>query len=231
MKTLIISINIILVFCFPSLSQDPLSQSTQVEVGVGYILPIFIKGHELMRSKELREAQQSYYADETGNRKNVGNYSRNTGYNLSIGFYKPFKKVKGLMLGAIVRNAQTGSNPDRGGYEEAYFFNFITAGVAVKYYPFAKNNLFLKTDFGMAAVLTKNRYINGNNEQNFFHQFGIGNALGFEFGNAITPFKNKTQSLEIKIGYQLAKTRVEVNDIGDDTWQFGALSIGTSFNF
>lgn len=135
------------------------------------------------------------------------------------------------MLGAIVRNAQTGSTPKEGGYEEAYFFNFITAGVAAKYYPFQKNNLFIKTDFGIAAVLTKNRYLNSKKEQNFFHQFGIGNALGLELGYSLTPFKNKTKSLEIKTGYQLANTRVEVNGIGDDRWQFGALIIGTSFNF
>jgi hypothetical protein len=214
-----------------SKAQNVLSQSTQVELGIGYVLPFFNKGNELLRANELRENQQSYFADELGNRNNEGTYSRSSGYNFSVGFYKPIKKVKGLMLGAVVRNAQTGSTPEIGGYEEAYFFNFITAGLAVKYYPFENNNLFLKTDFGLAAVLTKNRYINSNNEQNFFHQFGIGNAFGFELGYGFTPFKNKSQSLEIKTGYQLANTRVEVNGIGDDGWQFGALSFGISFNF
>ena len=135
------------------------------------------------------------------------------------------------MLGALVRNAQTGSTPDKGGYEEAYFFNFITAGVALKYYPFVNHNLFVKSDFGIAAVLTKNRYANGNNEQNFFHQFGVGNALGFEIGYGFKPFNNKSKSIELKTGYQLANTRVEVNGIGDDNWQFGALSFGSSFDF
>lgn len=226
----------ILLFCITITSnnifaQNPLSQTTQVEVGVGYILPFFNKGKELLRAKELREMQKSYFANDVGNRKNVGNYSRSSGYNFSIGFYKPIRKIKGLMLGAIVRNAQTGSTPRDGGYEEAYFFNFITAGLAVKYYPFEKYNLFLKTDFGIAAVLTKNRYINSNNEQNFFHQFGIGNAFGFELGYGLTPFKNKSQCIEIKAGYQFVNTRVEVNGVGDDNWQFGALFFGTSFNF
>lgn len=219
------------VSCQHLFAQNPLSQSTQVEVGAGYVLPFFNKGKELLRSKELRQTQKSYFADALGNRKNVGNYSRSSGFNFLVGFYKPIKKANGLMLGAVVRNAQTGSNPETGGYEEAYFFNFITASLAVKYYPFEKNNLFLKTDFGIAAVLTKNRYINQSNEQNFFHQFGIGNALGFELGYGLTPFKNKTKSIEIKTGYQLANTRVEVNGIGDDNWQFGALYFCTSFNF
>jgi hypothetical protein len=194
-------------------------------------LPFFNKGKELMRAKELRDAQQSYFADISGNRKNVGSYSQSSGYNFSMGFYKPIKRIKGLMLGALVRNAQTGSTPSIGGYEEAYFFNFITAGVAVKYYPFTKNNLFVKSDFGIAAVLTKNRFLNVSNEQNFFYQFGIGNAFGFELGYGFTPFKNKKQSIEVKTGYQLSNTRVEVNGIGDDNWQLGALFFGNSLNF
>lgn len=231
MKSIITSFLFFCAIANAVFAQNPLAQTTQVEVGVGYILPFLYEGNELLNAKELRETQQSYFADELGNRKNVGNYSRSSGYNFSIGFYKPIKKVKGLMLGALVRNAQTGSTPDKGGYEEAYFFNFVTAGVALKYYPFVKNNLFVKSDFGIAAVLTKNRYANGNNEQNFFHQFGIGNALGFEIGYGLKPFNNKSKSIELKTGYQLANTRVEVNGIGDDNWQFGALSFGTSFNF
>lgn len=231
MKTIIIIFFYLMAISKVAFAQNALSQTTQVEVGVGYVFPFFNKGKELLRAEELREAQQSYYADGLGNRKNVGTYSRSSGYMFFIGFYKPIKEVKGLMLGALVRNAQTGSQPSNGGYEEAYFFNFITAGIAAKYYPFEKNNLFLKTDFGIAAVLTKNRYINSNNEQNFFHQFGIGNAFGVELGYGFTPVKNKTTSIELKTGYQVANTRVEVNGIGDDQWQFGALYFGTSLTF
>ncbi len=212
-------------------SQNPLSRNTQVEIGVGYIRPNFRKGTELMRSYDLRKNGLSYYIDNNGNRNSVGEYSPSNGYNMTIGYYKPIKSMKGLMLGALVRNAQTGSTPDTDGYEEAYFFNFITASLAAKYYPFENNGLFLKADFGLAAVLTKNRFINDANEQNFFHQFGIGSAFGIETGYAIQPFKNKSTALELKAGYQLANTRVEVNGIGDDQWQFGALYVGTSLNF
>ncbi len=231
MKNIFVAIFYFFLISSNVIAQNPLSQATQVEVGVGYVLPFFNKGKELLRAEELRKTQQSYYANELGNRKNVGDYPRSSGYNFSVGFYKPVNKVNGFMLGAIVRNAQTGATPETGGYEEAYFFNFITAGLAIKYYPFEKNNLFLKSDVGIAAVLTKNRYINSKNEQNFFHQFGIGNGFGFELGYGFTPFKNKIHAIEIKVGYQLANTRVEVNGIGDDSWQFGALSFGTSFNF
>ena len=212
-------------------AQNPLSQNTQVEVGVGFISPYFRKGVELMRSYELRKSGLSYFADKNGSRAAVGKYSSSKGYNLTIGFYKPVKQVKGLMLGALVRNAQTGATPETGDYAEAYFFNFITAGIAAKYYPFERNNLFVKVDFGLAAVLTKNRYLNESAQQNFFHQFGIGNAFGFELGYALRPFKPKNKAIELKAGYQLANTRVEVNGIGDDQWQFGALYLGTSFNF
>lgn len=135
------------------------------------------------------------------------------------------------MLGALVRNSQTGSTPEQGGYKEAYFFNFIMAGLAAKYYPLEKPNLYLKADFGLAAILTKNRYLTDANEQNFFHQFGIGSAFGIEAGYAVQPFNNKSTALELKAGYQLANTRVEVNGIGDDLWQFGAFCVGTSLNF
>ena len=59
------------------------------------------------------------------------------------------------------------------GYPEAYFFNFITARVALKYYPFENVNLFAKADYGLPGVLTKNRFINEEGAQNFFRQFGI----------------------------------------------------------
>lgn len=150
-------------------AQNTLSQNTQVEIGVGFVLPYFLSGQELLRSKDLRDAQKSYYASKAGLRADVGEYSRSTGFNFSVGFYKPIRKVKGLMAGALVRNAQTGSTPQAGGYEEAYFFNFITAGFALKYYPFPKNNLYIKTDLGIAAVLTKNRFINEDDQQHFFH--------------------------------------------------------------
>lgn len=212
-------------------AQNPLSLNTQLEIGLGYLRPHYRKGVELIRSYELRKNGLSYYADNSGTRRSVGNYSASNGYNMTIGFYKPVTVIKGLMLGVLVRNAQTGSTPENGGYEEAYFFNFITAGVAAKYYPFEKNNVFLKADVGLAAVLTKNRYLTDNNEQNFFHQFGIGSALGLEVGYALPVSKQKKITLELKSGYQLASTRVEVNGIGDDQWKFGAVYVGSTLIF
>lgn len=212
-------------------AQNPLSQNTQVEIGVGYIQPNFRKGAELLRSYDLRKKGLCYYSETNGNRNAVGKYFASRGYNMTIRYYKSFRKVKGLMLGALVRNAQTGSTPEKGGYEEAYFFNFITAGLAAKYYLLEKSNLFLKTDFGLAAIFIKNRYLTHTNEQNFFHQFGIGSAFGFEVGYALQPFINKKTLVELKAGYQLASTRVEVSGIGDDQWKFGALYAGTSLNF
>jgi hypothetical protein len=212
-------------------AQNPLPLNTQVEIGVGYIQPDFRKGTELIRAYDLRKKGLSYYADTNGNRNSVGEYPASSGYNMIIGYYKPIRQVRGLMLGALIRNAQTGSTPETGGYAEAYFFNFITAGLAAKYYPLEKINVFLKADFGLAAVLTKNRFINETNEQNFLHQFGLGSAFGIEAGYAIQPFKNKSTAIELKAGYQLANTRVEVNGIGDDRWQFGAIHVETSLTF
>jgi len=211
-------------------AQNSLSQSTQVEVGIGFSSPFLQSGKELMRSQDLRDNGQSYFQDSQGNRKDVGSYSSLKGFSLNIGFYKPIKKAKGLMLGAMVRNTQTGSEPGDG-YAEGYFFNFITAGVALKYYPFERTNFFTKADFGLASVLTKNRYINESGEQNFFHQFGIGSGGSIGVGYPILPFKNKTQSIDVQVLYQRLSTRVEVNGVGDDQWKFGALNFTVAMSF
>jgi len=210
--------------------QNPLSQTTQVEVGIGYATPLLQSGQELTRAEDLRDQGLSYFEDPQGNRKNVGAYSGLKGYSFNVGFYKPLRKTKGLMMGAMVRNTQTGSTPGDG-YQEAYFFNFITAGVAVKYYPFENTNLFAKADFGLAAVLTKNRFINEEGDQNFFHQFGIGSGGSLGVGYSFLPFQDKSKSLDAQIIYQQLSTRVEVNGIGDDQWKFGALKLTIAISF
>lgn len=221
---------VVLLDFFQSNAQNPLSQTTQVEVGIGYATPFLQSGQELMRSEDMRDQGQSYFQDSQGNRKNVGGYSSLRGYSFNIGFYKPLKRTNGLMLGAMVRNTQTGSTPDDG-YQEAYFFNFITAGIALKYYPFENINLFAKADYGLAAVLTKNRFLNEEGDQNFFHQFGIGSGGSLGVGYSLLPFKDKTKSLDLQVIYQQLRTRVEVNDIGDDQWKFGALNFTVAMSF
>ncbi len=215
----------------PAIAQNPHSLSTQLEVGIGFVQPYFRSGSELLRAQTLREKGLSYFEDQAGNRRSVGAYSKPTGYQISIGFYKPIKAVKGLMAGALVRNSQTGSTPETAGYEEAYFFNYISAGLAIKYYPLERYNLFVRSDFGLAAVLTKNRYLNGESQQNFFHQFGIGSAIGLDLGYTFFPFRSDQIGLEVKSGYQRSQTRVEVNEIGDDVWSFDSFSLSASIIF
>ena len=55
--------------------QNPLSQTTQVELGIGFASPVLQGGQELTRSEDLRDQGLSYYEDSQGNRKNVGSYS------------------------------------------------------------------------------------------------------------------------------------------------------------
>ena len=211
-------------------AQHPSSQNTQVEFGLGISLPNLHSGQELMRSQELRNQGLSYLANAAGNHNPVGNYPRLFGYNFHIAYYKPLPKTKGLMLGAIVRNTQTGTQPAQGGYEEGYFFNFITAGIAAKYYPSENLPVYFLGDFGIAAVLTKNRFINMGNQE-FFHQFGIGPSGGLGLGYSLGVFQEKSKSLDFQINYQLLQTRVEVNGIGDDNWRFGALHFSVAYNF
>ena len=222
---------ILLCFCsYTLLAQNPLSQQTQVEVGIGLVIPVLQNGQELNRAEHLRDQELSYYENTAGERSDVGAYSTLLGYSFSLAFHKPIKRVKGLMIGAVVRNSQTGSTPDAG-YEEAYFFNFITAGLSFKYYPFEAANVFVRTDVGMAGVFTKNRFINEQAEQNFLHQFGIGYGGSLGVGYSVTPFKNKSKSLDATIIYQQITTRVEVDEIGDDHWKFGAVHFTVAYSF
>ncbi len=224
----------ILVFYFSiqfGFTQNPLSQTFQIDYSIGYAVPFLQKGTELLRAENLRNNGLSYFEDENGNRANVGNYPNLSGYSFSIAFYKPIKWAKGFMLGSAIRNTQTGSKPTNGGSSEAYYFNFITSGVALKYYPFEKVNFYAVIDFGMAAVLTKNRFINTNGKQNFFHQFGIGSATSLGLGYSLRPFKKKDFGFDLQITYQQLATRVEVNNIGDDKWRFGTLHFTISSNF
>jgi len=215
----------------PGKTEQNVCQKTQVEVAAGLVLPGFRNGNELLRARDLRANGQSYYQNSAGNRANVGQYSPQQGFNISIGFYKPIRAVTGLMLGAMVRNVQTGSQPERGGDNEAYYFNFLSAGLAGKYYPFTRNNLYLKGEAGIGSVFTKNRYITETGQQNFLHQFGVGSSGGLGAGYSLTPFANKRKAIDLSVFYQAYSTRVEVNGIGNDQWQFNALNflIGITF--
>ncbi len=212
-------------------AQNPLAQKRQLEVSVGWVSPVLQSGSEMMRSEGLRNQGLSYFADADGTRRTVGDYSAPVGISFGIAYYTPVKWAKGLMLGASVRNSQTGTEPAQGGYEEGYFFNFLTAGFAAKLYPLENRNVFIKADAGLGAVFTKNRFLNGDDEQRFFHQFGIGSGGSLGVGYAFTPLKNKSTALELQVIYQQLSTRVEVDGTGNDQWQFGALHLSASINF
>ncbi len=211
-------------------TRNPLSAQTQVEVGLGFATPFLRGGGELERAKVLREGGLSYYQGDNGDPRNVGSYRSLAGWSVSTAFYKPLRRVKGLMLGSAFRLCQTGSEPAEGGYAEGYYFNYVSVGPALKYYPFARNNFFLKGEAGLAAVLTKNRFLNSTGAQNFFHQFGIGTQVGLGAGYSLTPFSKKQKSLDIQVGYGQFATRVEVNGVGNDRWRFGAFHAGLSLS-
>ncbi len=80
-------------------------------------------------------------------------------------------------------------------------------------------------------MLTRNRFIAANDEQNFFHQLGVGTGGSLGIGYSLTPFKNKLKVLDFGLNYQLANSRVEVNTIGNDNWRYGALQILLVANF
>jgi hypothetical protein len=212
-------------------AQQEVPRQTQLEIGFGVILPQLNAGIELMRSAELRDKGLSYFQSSDGNRRQVGDYNNLIGQTIHLGYYKPVGFAKGLMLGALARYALTGTRPAQGGEPEAYYLNFITTGFAAKHYIMDADNFFIKTDVGVASVFTKNRFLNELNEQNFFHQFGIGGALNLETGFTFPISKSKPTFVEVKTGYQFMNTRVEVDGIGDDMWRFGAILFAASLIF
>jgi len=230
-KIIVSTIILLIAFTTSIQAQNPLSQTTQTELGLGVALPFLTSGSELMSSKAIRDSGLSYFEDADGSRKPVGSYGRLIGWSVSTGFYVPIKKAKGLMLGSSFKTSLTGVQPSEGEYAEGYFFNFLSVGVGAKYYPFTKNNLFVKTDFGLASVFTKNRYLNVENEQSYFHQFGIGTNVSASVGYSFTPFKNKLKSFDVQAIFQQNNTRVEVNGIGNDNWSFIALNFMVFMNF
>lgn len=230
MKSIVLSLLFFMLMAV-AFAQNPVAQSTQTEFSVGFSTASLLSGQELMRAHNLRAQGLSYYALPNGTRRNVGAYPALSGITLKIGFYKPIRAGHGWMWGLQVRNSMLGSQPETGGYEEGYFFNFLSGAVALKYYPFEKNNLYFNAEIGQAAVFTKNRYVTETGGQNYFHQFGIGFSGGVSAGYSLTPFKNKNRLIDVQAHYQWANTRVEVNGLGDDAWQFGSLhfTVGISF--
>lgn len=212
-------------------AQNPLSQEVQTEFSLGLSLPFLHSGTELSRSADLRRDGLSYYQNDEGMRTNVGDYGPLIGWAVGLAWYRPLPAVDGLMLGTAFRTSLTGTQPSGGGYEEGYFFNFLSVGLAAKYYPFAENDFFAKADAGLASVFTKDRFLNSAGEQEFFHQFGIGANVSAGLGYSLTPFKSKRKSLDLQLLYQWNSVRVEVNGIGDDQWTYSALSFSAAINF
>jgi hypothetical protein len=201
------------------------SRRLQAQASVGFALPLLHSGSELTRARALRDAGLSYYADAMGQRRSVGDYPANTGFALGLAFHVPLRRVRGLLLGGSVVSTQTGAQPSTGGYEEGYFFNYLSAGFSAKYYPWAERGWFVQLDGGLGAVFTKNRFKNDADQQRFFHQFGIGQSLGLSLGHTLLPFKNKNLGLELRGAYTYYSTRVEVDGLGDDGWGFSSLGL------
>ncbi|HMP24108.1 MAG TPA: hypothetical protein PKC76_08255 [Saprospiraceae bacterium] len=220
---------LLLVIAQMAYAQAPWQQK-QTELSIGVSIPFLYSGTELLQAQALRAAGQSYYQNPEGMRRSVGNYPNQIGSLLQMGYYLP-TKIPGLMLGTKVNVALTGSQPAQGGYEEGYFFNYLQFNAVAKYYINAGERWFVMADAGLASVLTKNRFLNAAGQQEFFHQFGIGAGGGLGFGLTTAPFKKESLHLEIKAYYQQMSTRVEVNGIGDDAWNFGAANLMIGLHF
>ncbi len=104
----------------PVAAQDAPSERRQVELGLGLVAPLLHGGTELLRARELREQERSYFEGADGSRRAVGSYPRLFGFSVHLGFHHPVERVEGLTLGAAARTALTGSQPSGGGYSEGY---------------------------------------------------------------------------------------------------------------
>ncbi len=135
------------------------------------------------------------------------------------------------MWGASVRHALTGTQPSAGDYQEGYFFNTVTASLSGRYYPLPGRALFAVGELGVGSVLTKNRFIDSAGEQAFHHQFGIGPAAAIGVGYSIEPFEERATRLDLQVIYQHLRTRVEVDEIGNDYWTSGGLHFMLGLGF
>lgn len=230
MKTIIL-IAIANILSISTWAQNNISSRPSVSFSFGFVTPQFFGGEELVSSFNLRREELSYFKNENGERQSVGNYGPNTGFTLGIAYYLPLPNVKGLNIGLLVNSGQTGSSPSSDGYSEGYFFNFLNFGAGVQYYPKEDSKLYVKAEVGMGSVFTKNRFVNSSGSQDFLHHFGIGIESGVGIGYTLTPFKSEVLGINLEVQYQFYSTRVEVSNIGDDIWRFGALSIGTGLQF
>lgn len=231
MKT-IFSTAVLLLLPFVNIfAQNEISTKQRVYFSTGFVTPQFYGGKELMNAYKVRQNGKSHFQDEAGNRNAVGNYGRNTGFTLGIGYYIPIPKIKNLSVGLLVNSGQTGSTPSESGFSEGYFFNFLNFGLGAQYYLFDKTNLYIKGEVGMGSVWTKNRFLNTEGNQDFLHHFGIGVETGGGIGYTLTPFKNKKIGINLEANYQYYSTRVEVSKIGNDQWRFGALNLCASIQF
>ena len=205
-------------------AQDQLKpyDQTQNFISIGIAKPFLSSGNELLRSKKIREQELSYFENANGERKKVGPYSELIGWNIGLGFYNPIKKVNRLMWGSELNLSLTGGTPSDG-YQEAYYFNYMSFNFGLKYYPISNANFFIKTNAGFGSVMTKNRFINDLNEQTFMHQFGLGiNGTG-SIGYSL-PIKTKLLStIELSVDYKLSNVRVEVNGVGNDKWNYSSI--------
>ncbi len=181
----------------PVTAQDAPSERRQVELGLGLVAPQLHGGTELLRARELREQERSYFEGADGSRRSVGSYPRLFGFSVHLGFQHPVERVEGLTLGAAARTALTGSQPSGGGYSEGYFFNSVTLALAARHYPFRTPRLFLAAELGLGSVLTKNRYQDEAGVQGYFHQFGIGPSGSAGIGYSLRPRRDGAISLDI----------------------------------
>lgn len=210
-------------------SSKPHRQS-QTFISIGISIPFLMGGGELLASQEIRNEGLSYFENNDGERNTVGSYSGLLGWNLGLGFYNPISNVDKLMWGAELNMCLTGSTPSDG-YQEAYYFNYMSFNFGGKYYPMSKTNFFIKVNAGLGTVMTKNRFMNGLGEQNFFHQFGIGingtGSIGYSFPLETTFLA----AMELSVDYKVSNVRVEVNGIGNDKWSYSSLDFKLGFIF
>lgn len=231
MKILFLSLTLSAFSLSNAFAQNEIATKPRVYFSAGFVTPQFYGGQELMNAYKLRQNGESHFQDEAGNRNEVGNYGRNTGFTLGIGYYIPIPKIKNLSVGLLVNSGQTGSTPSASGYAEGYFFNFLNFGLGTQYYLFDKTNLYIKAEAGMGSVFTKNRFINSESKQDFLHHFGIGFEGGGGIGYTLTPFKNSKVGINLEANYQFYSTRVEVSGLGNDQWRFGALNLTAGIQF
>jgi hypothetical protein len=156
------------------------------------------------------------FGDGLSERYEAGNFGTSGGVLSSIAAYRKFDPIDHLHFG--LKFKAHGAMPSNGDNSQEMFFNFWSAGVSTKYFPFSATGdegLYLQGDYYFTTQFTQ-KY-RRTEAKEFDHQFAIGSSVTLGLGYQYK--LSNGYALVATVEYDWASRRGEVQGIGDVTFQ------------